>query len=114
MRVIDGMHRLCAAKLRGKETIDVRHFHGNDEEAFMFAVKVNVTHGFPLTSADRAAAVRRILMSYPSWSDRAFAAATILSAVVRRPRVDAVRSPPSPCAVERKITKIDRRKSVLR
>ncbi len=39
MRVIDGMHRLCAAKLRDKEAIDVQYFHGNDEETFMVTTR---------------------------------------------------------------------------
>lgn len=80
MRVIDGMHRLRAAELRGEDTINVHYFDGDDHEAFVLAVKTNVTHGLPLTSADRAAAVRRIIMSYPCWSDRAIATITSVSA----------------------------------
>lgn len=80
MRVIDGMHRLRAAELRGEDTISVRYFEGDNDEAFMLAVKTNVTHGLPLTPGDRAAAVKRIIRSYPKWSDRAIAAATSLSA----------------------------------
>ncbi|WP_238598241.1 ParB/RepB/Spo0J family partition protein [Saccharothrix sp. ALI-22-I] len=80
MRIIDGMHRLRAAMLRGEETILVRFFEGDDEDAFVLAVKENVTHGLPLTLADRTAAAVRIIRSQPAWSDRAVAAVTSLSA----------------------------------
>jgi transposase len=80
MRVIDGMHRLRAAELRGEDTINVHYFDGDDHEAFVLAVKTNVTHGLPLTLTDRAAAVRRIITSYPCWSDRAIATITSVSA----------------------------------
>lgn len=79
MRVIDGMHRLRAAKLRGDETISVTFFEGDDNEAFLLAVKTNIEHGLPLSLADRAAAAGRILAVYHQWSNRAIAAATGLS-----------------------------------
>jgi len=75
MRIIDGMHRLGAARLRGQETIDVVFFDGSEEDAFVLAVKANVAHGLPLSYADREAAVARIVISHPNWSDRAIAAA---------------------------------------
>jgi ParB-like chromosome segregation protein Spo0J len=78
-RVIDGMHRLEAAALRGDETIRVQYFDGDDADAFVLAVQANVTHGLPLTMADRRAAARRIVGSYPQWSDRAIARKTGLS-----------------------------------
>jgi ParB-like chromosome segregation protein Spo0J len=89
MRVIDGMHRLRAAKLRGDETISVRFFEGDDGEAFLLSVDANIKHGLPLSSADREAAASRILALYPQWSDRAVAAAaglspTTVSAIRRR------------------------------
>ncbi|MGW4774422.1 hypothetical protein ACWEO2_41110 [Nocardia sp. NPDC004278] len=37
-------------------------------------MKLNTTHGLPLSLADRKAAALRILSSYPEWSDRAIAA----------------------------------------
>lgn len=75
MRVIDGMHRLGAARLRGQDEIDVVFFDGSEEDAFVLAVKANVAHGLPLSYADREAAVARIVISHPDWSDRAIAAA---------------------------------------
>jgi ParB-like chromosome segregation protein Spo0J len=79
MRVIDGMHRLRAAKLRGDEAILVKFFEGDDGEAFLLSVDANIKHGLPLSSADREAAASRILALYPQWSDRAVAAAAGLS-----------------------------------
>lgn len=79
MRVIDGMHRLRAAALRGREHIDVEFFEGDEEDAFVLAVELNARHGLPLSHADRAAAVVRIINSHRQWSDRAIASVTGLS-----------------------------------
>jgi ParB-like chromosome segregation protein Spo0J len=79
MRVIDGMHRIGAARLRGQDTIDVVFFDGTDDDAFVMAVKANVAHGLPLSYADREAAVARIVSTHPDWSDRAIAATTGLA-----------------------------------
>lgn len=75
MRVIDGMHRLAAAKLRNDETIEVRFFEGTEQEAFVLAVKANISHGRPLSLTDRTSAAERIIVSHPAWSDRAIAVA---------------------------------------
>ena len=71
MRVIDGMHRLMAASLQGRETIDVIFFDGSEADVFLRAVQENVTHGLPLSQADRRAAAERIIASHPRMSDRA-------------------------------------------
>ncbi|TDQ00309.1 ParB/RepB/Spo0J family partition protein [Labedaea rhizosphaerae] len=73
MRVIDGMHRLRAAQLSGADTIRVRFFEGDEQEAFIWAVKENIAHGLPLTLADRTAAAHRIIDAFPHLSDRAIA-----------------------------------------
>ena len=80
MRVIDGVHRLRAAVLRGDREIAVEFFDGDVEEAFVQAVKANLVHGLPLSLADRRAAAARILGLYPEWSDRAVARTVGLSA----------------------------------
>lgn len=80
MRVIDGMHRLSAAKLRGHGAIDVRFVHCDEMSSFVLAVRANVTHGLPLSLTDRKAAAARILGHYPHWSDRAIAQVSGLSA----------------------------------
>ncbi len=80
MRVIDGMHRLGAAQLRGDEMIEVRFFDGTEQEAFVLAVQSNIAHGLPLSVQDRTRAAERIIVLQPSWSDRAIAAAVGLGA----------------------------------
>src|SRR5438128_1449366 len=41
MRIIDGMHRLRAAVLRGESQIEVYFFDGNTDAAFVLAVESN-------------------------------------------------------------------------
>lgn len=74
MRVIDGVHRLWAARIRGERQIRAVFFDGEENDAFLLAVALNRRHGLPLSSADRLAAVERIIASHPDWSDRALAA----------------------------------------
>lgn len=80
MRVVDGMHRLKAAELSGRSSIEVVFFTGSEEDAFVLAVQANVKHGLPLSAADREAAVLRIIASHPAMSDRAIALSAGLSA----------------------------------
>ncbi|MYT32241.1 ParB N-terminal domain-containing protein [Streptomyces sp. SID8354] len=80
MRVIDGMHRLRVALIRGCSQIAVRFFEGSEADAFVLAVESNVGHGLPLTLAERTAAAARIVLTHPQWSDRAIASTTGLSA----------------------------------
>jgi hypothetical protein len=79
MRVIDGMHRVRVAMRRGADMIEVRFFNGDEDAAFVLAVKVNAVHGLPLSRADREMAAKRILVSHPHWSDRRIAATTSLA-----------------------------------
>ncbi|GAA4547962.1 ParB/RepB/Spo0J family partition protein [Amycolatopsis samaneae] len=79
MRVVDGMHRLGAAVLRGETRIAARFFEGSAEDAFVLAVGLNTVHGLPLSPADRRAAATRIVGTHPHWSDRTIAAATGLA-----------------------------------
>ena len=79
MQVIDGMHRVRAAILSGVAYIEALLFEGAEDEAFLLAVRLNVTHGLPLSRADRVAAAVRIIHSSPQWSDRAIARAAGLS-----------------------------------
>jgi transposase-like protein len=92
-KVIDGMHRLIAASLKGQETVEVRYFDGRMEDAFLWAVKENVEHGLPLSLADRRAAAARIVLSHPELSDRALAkwvglAARTVASIRRRVSAD--------------------------
>ncbi|WP_155768427.1 ParB/RepB/Spo0J family partition protein [Mycobacterium colombiense] len=79
MRVIDGVHRLRATQLRGKDLIAAKFFDGSDAEAFALAVHLNVTHGLPLTLSERKAAARRILLTNPHRSDRSIGVLTGVS-----------------------------------
>ncbi|MFC5826909.1 ParB/RepB/Spo0J family partition protein [Nonomuraea insulae] len=74
MQVIDGMHRLRAAKLAGLMEIQVEFVDVDQREAFLLAVKANTDHGLPLSLCDREAAAARIISWYPQWADRAIAA----------------------------------------
>ncbi|MFI5843302.1 transcriptional regulator protein [Catenuloplanes sp. NPDC051500] len=80
LRVIDGVHRLRAAVLRGDQSIAVQFLDGSPDEAFVLGVQVNAQHGLPLSLADRKAAAARILDAFPAWSDRAVARVAGLSA----------------------------------
>lgn len=80
MRVIDGMHRLMAASLKGQETIEVRFFQGSAADVFLRGVKENTAHGLPLSLSDRREATMRIVSSHPQLSDRALGEIVGLSA----------------------------------
>ncbi|THA70058.1 nuclease [Streptomyces sp. A0958] len=79
-RIIDGLHRLEAAKLRGDSSIKARFVDCSDPEALVIAMKANGTHGLPLSKTDRVSGAQRVLSSHPDWSDRAVARVTGLSA----------------------------------
>jgi ParB-like chromosome segregation protein Spo0J len=79
-RVIDGLHRLAAAKIRGDRVIKARLLDCTDAEALVLAIKANSAHGFPLSKADRVSGATRVLTEHPDWSDRAIAGLTGLSA----------------------------------
>lgn len=68
--VIDGVHRVLAAKMLGRDTIGVHYFEGSHEDAFVEAVRANVTHGKPLTLAEREAAAGKLLEMHADWSNR--------------------------------------------
>lgn len=80
MRVIDGGHRLAAARLAGRDDIAVRLFHGSVEQADLLSVACNIIHGRPLSTSDRVFAAGRIVGNHPDWSDRSIASLTGLSA----------------------------------
>jgi ParB-like chromosome segregation protein Spo0J len=79
MRVIDGRHRTQAALLNGKKTIAARLIDCDERTAFVLAVKENITHGLPLSTADRKAAAASIIASHAEWSDRTIAEMTGVS-----------------------------------
>lgn len=77
--VIDGHHRLRAARQRGAREIATCLFDGSAEEAFVLAVLANAAHGLPLSTPDKRNAALRIMISHPEWSDRMIASVTALS-----------------------------------
>ncbi|MFD0433138.1 ParB N-terminal domain-containing protein, partial [Streptomyces chartreusis] len=86
MRVIDGLHRLRAAQLRGHSTIAVTFYDGTEADAFVLAVESNVRHGLPLSLPDRKRAAVRIIATHPQWSDRKIASVTGISPATVAPR----------------------------
>ncbi|HET9895060.1 MAG TPA: ParB/RepB/Spo0J family partition protein [Streptosporangiaceae bacterium] len=79
-RIIDGMHRVAAAKLRGEQTIRALVIDCTDAQALVLAIKSNVLHGLPLSKAERISGAKRILAAHQDWSDRAVAEVAGLSA----------------------------------
>lgn len=80
MNVVDGRHRVAAAKERGDELIEACFFEGDQAEAFVLAVTSNIAHGLPLSLQERTAAALRIIKTHPNWSDRGIAKLAGISA----------------------------------
>jgi ParB-like chromosome segregation protein Spo0J len=80
MQVIDGLHRLKVARVRGDTKIVARFVDGTESDAFVLAVVANIRHGLPLSIADRKRAAVQIIGTHPQWSDRRVASATGISA----------------------------------
>ncbi|WP_194922593.1 helix-turn-helix domain-containing protein [Catenulispora pinisilvae] len=78
-RVIDGAHRLRAARLRGDVSIAVRYYECDNAEAFILAVRANVRHGIPLSLRERKVAAARIIRLRIQWSNSRIAKITGLS-----------------------------------
>jgi ParB-like chromosome segregation protein Spo0J len=78
-QVIDGCHRVAAAKLLGHARIQVVEYEGSAEDAYLESVRRNIAHGLPLSLEDRRDAVRRVLSVHPEWSDRRIASLCNLS-----------------------------------
>lgn len=70
MKVIDGEHRVQAARLKGETVIEVEFFTGDEAECLLRAVEANIRNGLPLTLRDRRESARRIIAVFPDWSDR--------------------------------------------
>jgi ParB-like chromosome segregation protein Spo0J len=71
--VLDGAHRLAAARRLGHDTVQVLAFEGNADQAFVEAVRRNIGHGLPLSVADRTRAGEHMLRRHPDWSNRRIA-----------------------------------------
>jgi ParB-like chromosome segregation protein Spo0J len=71
--VIDGAHRLAAARLLGLERVEASLFDGGPDDALIEFVRRNAHHGLPLTLRERKRAASRVLAAQPEWSDRRIA-----------------------------------------
>jgi ParB-like chromosome segregation protein Spo0J len=72
-RVIDGLHRVAAARQLGHRKIVAKLVEVSEDEAYIASIKGNIEHGLPLTLAERKDAANQILQGHPSWSDRRIA-----------------------------------------
>lgn len=77
--VIDGAHRVAAARRLGMARVEVTWFDGSAGDAFVEFVRRNVAHGLTLSLQDRKRAAQRILGEHPRWSDRRVAELCALS-----------------------------------
>lgn len=77
--VVDGAHRVEAARRLGHTSIRASRFQGSRDDAFVESVRRNVDHGLPLTAADRRRAALRVLTRHVEWSDRRIASLCGLS-----------------------------------
>jgi ParB-like chromosome segregation protein Spo0J len=77
--VVDGAHRVAAARRLGLARLEAEYFDGTPEEAFIEFVRRNVAHGLSLTLAERKQAAERVLRAHPIWSDRRVAELCALS-----------------------------------
>ncbi|KJK46994.1 hypothetical protein UK23_21620 [Lentzea aerocolonigenes] len=77
MSVVDGRHRLHAARLRGASHITAKVLDCDEVDAFVFALLANRSSTtLPLARADLRAAAEHLLRHRPQWSDRRVAAIT--------------------------------------
>jgi ParB-like chromosome segregation protein Spo0J len=77
--VIDGVHRVAAARMLGLLRLDASLFSGGPDAALIEFVRRNVQHGLPLTLRERKWAATRVLSVHPDWSDRRVAGICALS-----------------------------------
>ena len=77
--VIDGVHRVAAARMLGLLRVDASLFSGGPDAALIEFVRRNVQHGLPLTLRERKFAAGRVLSVHPDWSDRRIAGICALS-----------------------------------
>ena len=73
MTVIDGYHRVRAARMLQLAEVSAVLFDGDQAEAYLESVRLNIAHGKPLTRREREGAATQIAESHPDWSDRRIA-----------------------------------------
>jgi ParB-like chromosome segregation protein Spo0J len=77
--VVDGMHRVAAARLLGLRWIEADWFDGDPDEALLEFVRRNSNHGLPLTLRERKRVASRLLCTHADWSDRRLAEVCAIS-----------------------------------
>jgi hypothetical protein len=71
--VIDGAHRVAAARRLGLTRIEAEVFDGDPVEVVVEFVRRHASDGLALTVPDRKKAAARVLVVRPEWSDRRIA-----------------------------------------
>ena len=71
--VIDGAHRVEAARILGLDRMEAWYFDGEPDDALIEFVRRNVHQGLPLTLRERKRAAEHVLVAHPEWSDRRIA-----------------------------------------
>jgi ParB-like chromosome segregation protein Spo0J len=79
LQVIDGTHRVIAARMLRLERTAASLFTGDPGEALIEFVRRNVYHGLPLTLRERKQAAAQVLLARQEWSDRRIAEICALS-----------------------------------
>ena len=72
-RVIDGAHRVAAARRLGLSRVEAETFDGDPVDVVVEFVRRHGTDGLALTVPDRKRAAASVLASRPEWSDRRIA-----------------------------------------
>ncbi len=73
----EGYHRVAAARLIERETIDAEVLDGGERDAILHGIGSNASHGLRRTQADKRRAVERLLRDeeWSKWSNRKIAEA---------------------------------------
>ena len=73
----EGYHRVAAARLLDRETIDAEVLDGGERDAILHGIGSNASHGLRRTQADKRRAVERLLRDeeWSKWSNRKIAEA---------------------------------------
>jgi hypothetical protein len=71
----DGFHRVLAAARAGLAAIDADVRKGTRQDALLYSIGANATHGLRRTNADKRRCVELALAEWPRWSDRRLAKA---------------------------------------
>ena len=68
--LVDGFHRLTAAKKAGLKYIDANFRPASYDDAFVDAIKANAEHGIPLSIKEKRKAITKYLKKFPERADK--------------------------------------------